>query len=220
MPVIRRFNGCLNMNRAVLFISGQPPAKFPDLNPFDEIYCTDSAYFYLYSQKIKPDVISGDFDNIRLETFPDDVEIIETPDQEFTDFEKALNILLSRNYSEVHVYGGSGREQDHFLGNLSVAYKFKDLLTIIFYDDYACYFFADKKTQLDGYKDRMISLYPFPFAEGVVTVGLKYPLNNEALSLTDRIGIRNTAVEESVHISFEQGALLIFIGNKSKQMKA
>ncbi len=217
MPVIRKFNGCRIMNRAVLFISGQPPAKLPDLNIFDKIYCTDQAYFYLYSKKIKPDVISGDFDNFDLKIIEDGIEVIETPDQDYTDFEKALKILIERGFEEVHVYGGSGREQDHYLGNLSVACKYREKLSIIFFDDYSYYFFAEKETQLQGYKDRMISLYPFPVTRGITTEGLKYPLNDEGLIITGRIGIRNTAVDDVVKITFKDGGLLIFIENRPKK---
>src|SRR5690606_33138307 len=174
---------------------------------FDKIYCTDQAYFYLISKKIKPDVISGDFDNFNLKEIEEGIEVIETPDQDYTDFEKALRILIDRNFEEVHVYGGSGREQDHYLGNLSVACKYKEKLSIIFFDDYSYYFFAEKNTRLQGYKDRMISLYPFPEANGITTEGLKYPLNNEDLIITGRIGIRNTAVDDFVEITFREGIL-------------
>lgn len=202
------------MNKAILFISGQPPVKFPNFNGYDKVYCTDRAYFYLFSNGVKPDVISGDFDNFDLSIIPENIEVIETPDQNYTDFEKALKILVERNFKEVHIYGGSGREQDHFLGNLSVAYKFKKELSIIFFDDYSYYFFADNETILEGYTGRLISLYPFPYTKRITTDGLKYPLNNEELNLTDRIGIRNTAVSSTVKISFKEGGLLIFIGNK------
>jgi thiamine pyrophosphokinase len=63
------------------------------------------------------DFISGDFDshtgndeNIYHEKF------IFTPDQNFTDFQKALDILKNKGIKKVDVYGGSGGEQDHFLG--------------------------------------------------------------------------------------------------------
>ncbi len=199
------------MNKVALFLNGQAPERIPDLKQFKKIFCTDGAYLYLRSKKIVPDVVSGDFDSISIENIPNEIEVIETPDQNFTDFEKALMIIESRNYDEVYVYGSSGMEHDHFLGNLSSGLKFKDKLTIIFFDDYSYYFFADKKTELNGYKNRIISLYPFPLAKGIQTDGLKYPLNNEDLDMTKRIGIRNMAVEENVVVTYKEGDLLIFI---------
>lgn len=207
------------MNRIALFLNGQAPKKLPDLKQFDKIYCTDGAYNYLKPLNIKPDVISGDFDSIDKGQIPDGIEVISTLNQEYTDFEKALMLIQSRDFKEVYIYGSSGMEHDHFLGNLSTGLKFKDQLTLLFFDDYSYYFFADKQTFLDDYKDRVISLYPFPYAKGIITKGLKYPLENEDLEITGRIGIRNQAVEENVQIDFEEGNLLIFIQRHANPRK-
>lgn len=48
---------------------------------------------------LKPDLISGDFDSITIETkefFESNVEIVETPDQDYTDMCKALQIIAER----------------------------------------------------------------------------------------------------------------------------
>lgn len=201
------------MSKVALFLNGEAPKSLPDLKQFDLIYCTDGAYSYLSKFKIKPDVISGDFDSFPLESLPEGIEIIETPDQEFTDFEKALQIIYARGHETVYVYGSSGMEHDHFLGNLTAGLKFKDRLTLLFFDDYSCYFFADFRLKLDGYKDRVVSLYPFPEASGITTSGLKFPLKNESLNLTSRIGTRNLAISDEIEIEYTSGNLLIFIKN-------
>lgn len=203
------------MSRIALFLNGQPPKIIPNLSQFSQIYCTDGAYHYLLEKKIKPDVVCGDFDSFPLEGIADDVEIIKLMDQDFTDFEKTLHLLKERNAQEVYVYGSSGMEHDHFLGNLSSGLKFKDEFTLLFFDDYSYYFFADKKTQMSGYNGRIISLFPFPFAKNVQTEGLKYALEKEDLDMQKRIGIRNVAVEDEVKISFEEGNLLLFIKNEN-----
>ena len=202
------------MRRIALFLNGLAPKRIPELNQFEKIYCTDGAYNYLRKLKIQPDVISGDLDSLDRSQIPASIEIVETADQDFTDFEKALQLIEQRGYQEVYVYGSSGMEHDHFLGNLSTALKFKKRLTLVFFDDYSYYFFTDKQTILEGYQGRTISLYPFPTAENIVTKGLRYSLNNESLDLTSRIGIRNQAVEEQVEISYEKGDLLVFILDK------
>jgi|SRR5690606_6343158 len=199
------------MSRVALFLNGQAPTKIPDLAQFSKIYCTDGAYGYLKKLNIIPDVVSGDFDSISTSEIPSEIEVVVTPDQNYTDFEKALEIILAENYQEVYVYGSSGMEHDHFLGNLSSGLKFKDQLTLVFFDDFSYYFFTEKSIVLEGYKGRIISLYPFPIAKGIQTKGLKYPLESEDLDLTKRIGIRNQAVEEKVEIKYKEGELLLFI---------
>lgn len=203
-------------NKALLFINGTPPKSLPGTEGYDVIACTDGAFHYLKEKKFsleKLDFISGDFDSHT----GNDEEIyhekfIFTPDQNFTDFHKALNILQQKNIEKVDVYGGSGGEQDHFIGNLHVAFLFKDLMRITFFDDFSEYFFIPKNFEIHSVEKKMISLLPFPKVENLVTDGLNWELSNEELDLTKRIGTRNFAKNDTVKISFQKGDLLIFIG--------
>lgn len=201
------------MSRVALFLNGQTPKRFPDFKQFAAIYCTDGSYSYLAKNKIVPDVVSGDFDSIDENIFPENIEIIETPDQNFTDFEKALQIIIQRKFTEVYVYGGSGMEHDHFLGNLTTGLKYKRKINLVFFDDYSCYFFSEKETILEGYRNRVISLYPFPKAKGISTTGLKYVLENEDLDQQKRVGIRNEGISDKIIITYKSGELLLFIKN-------
>lgn len=48
---------------------------------------------------LKPDLISGDFDSIAVEArkfFESQVEIVETPDQNYSDMCKALQIIADK----------------------------------------------------------------------------------------------------------------------------
>ncbi|GAB0156948.1 thiamine diphosphokinase [Chryseobacterium sp. Alg-005] len=203
-------------DKALLFINGDAPKSFPDIENYSLIACTDGAFHYLKTMGFplnKLDFISGDFDshsgadeNIYEEKF------IYTPDQDKTDFHKALEIMLEKEIRHVDVLGGSGGEQDHFLGNLTVAYAFKDQMEIRFYDEFSEYYFIPKNLVLKDVKDKMISLYPFPIVENITTKGLNWPLTNENLSITERLGTRNFAIDNEVSIEYEKGDLLVFIG--------
>ena len=201
---------------ALLFINGTPPENLPEKDGYDLIACTDGAFHYLKDKDFsleKLDFISGDFDshtgndeNIYHEKF------IHTPDQEFTDFQKALDILKNKGVQKVDVYGGSGGEQDHFLGNLHVAFLFKNEMEITFFDGFSSYFFIPETFELKNVAGKMISLLPFPRVENVTTNGLNWELKNEELDLTKRVGTRNFAKENTVKISYSKGDLLIFVG--------
>ena len=202
--------------KAILFINGTPPKNLPKTEDYDVIACTDGAFHYLKEKNFsleKLDFISGDFDshtgsdeNLYHEKF------IFTPDQEFTDFQKALDILKGKDVKKVDVYGGSGGEQDHFLGNLHVAFLFRKELEITFFDEFSTYFFIPKNFELNNIAGRMISLLPFPKVENLATSGLNWELKNEELDLTKRVGTRNFAKENTVKISYTKGDLLIFVG--------
>ena len=204
------------MKTALLFINGTPPKNLPNTEGYAIIACTDGAFHYLKEINFplaQLDFISGDFDshtgndeNIYHEKF------IFTPDQNFTDFQKALDILKNKGIKKVDVYGGSGGEQDHFLGNLHVAFLFKDLMEITFYDEFSSYFFIPKDFEINNVEGKMVSLLPFPKVENLVTDGLNWELKNEDLEITKRIGTRNFATKSTVKISYSDGDLLVFIG--------
>ena len=204
------------MKTALLFINGTPPKNLPNTEGYAIIACIDGAFHYLKEKNFsleKLDFISGDFDshsgideNIYHEKF------IFTPDQNFTDFQKALDILKNKDVKKVDVYGGSGGEQDHFLGNLHVAFLFKDLMEITFYDEFSSYFFIPKNFEINNVEGKMVSLLPFPKVENLVTDGLNWELKNEDLEITKRIGTRNFATKSTVKISYSDGDLLVFIG--------
>lgn len=203
-------------DKALLFINGDAPKSFPNPEKYGLIACTDGAFHYLKNLDFpleKLDFISGDFDshsgkdeNLYHEKF------IYTPDQDKTDFHKALEIIIEKGFKNIDILGGSGGEQDHFLGNLTVAFGFKDILNIKFYDEFSEYYFVPKNFAVKNVKDKMISLYPFPSVENITTKGLNWPLTNGNLSITSRIGTRNFAVEDEVSIEYEKGDLLVFIG--------
>ena len=198
------------MKKIALFLNGEKPENIPALDNYAGVYSVDGAFHYLQALNIKPDLIIGDFDSI--EQLPDDIKCIHTPDQNFTDFEKALKIIISQGYKCVDVFAANGLEQDHFLGNMSTALKYKKKLNLKFYDDRQSYYFIKKQTVIENIKGKMVSLFPFPKAKNVSSSGLKYTLNKLNLNMKkNKIATRNTAVEEKVTIQFSKGNLLLFI---------
>lgn len=209
----------MNQRSALLFINGVPPEKLPSPEGYALIACTDGAFHYLKEKKfplLHLDFISGDYDS--HDGYDEDVDqekFIHTPDQNRTDFEKALEIIVDEGVTHVDVYGGSGAEMDHFLGNLTAAFRYKERLSITFYDEFSRYFFSPKNLVLNNMKGEIISLYPFPEAHHISTNGLNWELKDESLSQTGRIGTRNFAVADSVFLHFTKGDLIVFVANEN-----
>ena len=89
----------MKTKKVFLLLNGLPPSIVPNISNYDVICATDGAYQYLKENNIKPDFISGDFDS--LETIPNNFEVIRTPNQDFTDFDKTLQILFDKGYRSV-----------------------------------------------------------------------------------------------------------------------
>jgi thiamine pyrophosphokinase len=201
----------MKAKKVFLLLNGDSPKKLPDLSDYKIICATDGAYQFLKENDIAPSFISGDFDS--LSKIPNDIEVIQTPNQDLTDFDKVLQILFDKGYTIIDVFGASGKEQDHFLGNLHTAIQWKKKLHLTFFDDYGKYFLANKTSILSECKNKTISLVPFPTSKNISTKGLQYSLQNETLTFGKRIGTRNKAIDNEVHITFKSGELFIFIND-------
>lgn len=204
------------MQKLALFLNGEKPKDIHSLEKYDAIYCTDGAYHFLEEVNIVPDLIIGDFDSIQ--DLPSHIEHIHTPDQDFTDFEKAIKIIIENKFEHIDVFAANGIEQDHFLGNMTTALKYKKQINITFYDDNQTYYFIDKKVVLNDVLNKKISLFPFPKAKNVQSKGLMYPLNGMTLSMKkNKVGTRNFAIANEIEITFEKGNILLFIEKTSSK---
>ncbi|WP_185849245.1 thiamine diphosphokinase [Blattabacterium cuenoti] len=201
-----------------LFLNGEiPPFLGKEFSFYKKIFAVDGAFYYLNAFGVSVDYIIGDFDSLLKEDIPLDLEthLFKIYDQRYTDFDKALNIIYDQGFFNINVWGASGMEQDHFLGNLSTALKYKNKLSIIFHDKHHFYFFSDKKTSFYQKKNKKVSLFPFPKVEGLYTYGLKYSIKKGLLKIGENIGIRNEAYshqnKNKIEINYKKGELLIFI---------
>lgn len=202
----------MKTKKAFVLLNGSEPAKFPDLSQYDIVCAIDGAYNHFVTNNIIPDLVTGDFDSIR--EIPTTIEIVNTPNQNFTDFDKALMILNERGFINIDIYGGSGKEHDHFLGNISTALQWKTKLNISFFDDFGKYFFIKESITIANVIGRNISLIPFPIASEINTEGLLYPIKNGTLTFGKQIGTRNKANTNEIEISYKKGELLIYVSNK------
>lgn len=201
-------------NKIALFLNGEliNINSINFINCYEKIFVTDGAYDYIKKIGLIPDIIIGDLDSINNnKIIIDDIRTVYIEDQNFTDFEKALKFIIKNKFLNVDVWGASGKEQDHFLGHLSIALKYQNKLSLIFYDNYYKYFFTDKKNRFYNVKNKKISLFPFPIVNGLTTKGLKYPIFNDSLEIGHKIGIRNIAINNTIEITYDDGILIIFI---------
>lgn len=181
-------------------------------SPF--IVVLDHAIYRVLDLGIKVDVWMGDFDQehdfeqIRAQQEP--IEIIATPDQEKTDLEKAIDLLVERGFPAANIVWATGRRADHAITNITNLVRYKETIRLVLFDDYSKIF------PLNGHFEKWyvagtpVSLIPVGEVRGIVTSGLKYNLNNETLTLGYRTGSSNEAESDGmVRITASEGDLLI-----------
>lgn len=181
-------------------------------SPF--IVVLDHAIYRVLELGIKIDVWMGDFDQphdfdtIRSSQHP--LEIIDTPDQEKTDLEKAIDFLIQRGFPAANIVWATGRRADHAITNITNLVRYKDQIRLVLFDDYSKIFPLSGIFEKWYVAGTPVSLIPVGTVDGIRTSGLKYNLNNETLTLGQRTGNSNEAENDGmVTISAEKGDLLI-----------
>ena len=106
--------------------------------------------------------------------------------------------------------GATGRRLDHSIGNIGVVAKFYPDAIVRFVDDSGELSYIGRELSFEARKGDVISLIPLSRCEGIVTDGLRYALNGEALELGVREGTSNVVTSSPVRITVKKGHLLLF----------
>jgi len=174
----------------------------------------DSAIERVIDLNIKVDVLLGDFDRgfdpheILQSQFP--IEIVHKPDQNKTDLEKAFDYLIERKIPAVNVVWATGRRADHTITNLTNIVSYRNQLKIVIHDDHSKIYLLPQKFQKWYPEKTNISLIPIGVVNGITTKNLRYPLNDESLTMGYRTGSSNAVIEDGlVTINHTSGDLLL-----------
>ena len=209
------------MKTAILFINGEIDLNFCEAYYLAyysglPIYCADGAY-----NKIKPSLnfllhlklIIGDGDSLK------DADEKGLPykllvDQNYTDFEKSIDYLLTKGYEKICVFGFGGGEMDHYLGNISCVLAFKEQVLFEFVDKFAVSQLMKTENLLTGVKHKMISIVPLFELIGINIQGCAFDLENESLVFGQRTSTRNHAIKDKVEVTHNTGDGLIFVSHE------
>jgi thiamine pyrophosphokinase len=185
-------------------------------SPF--VVVLDRAILRVLDLGIKVDVLLGDFDrsdgkaldlnDIRARQYP--IEIIHAPDQNKTDFEKGIDLLIDRGFPAVNIVWATGRRADHTITNLTNLVRYKNQIKAVIFDDHSTVFPLVGRFEKWYPAHTPISLIPVGVVGGIVTSGLSYNLHDETLTMGHRSGNSNSAVQDGrVSIEARTGDLLI-----------
>lgn len=191
-----------------------PPALLRTLAEMSEgVVAIDGGLVACERAGVEPDLILGDLDSAPpylLDKYRH-VPQIETPDQNKTDLEKAVDYLFNFRFEYLTVCGALGKRIDHTLTNICLLCRYPGKIKFESEDEMC--FALPKMYVLECKKGQKISLIPVSSEVwGLSTQGLKWEIKNKTLN-KDFVSISNEAIQEKIAISFEEGDLLITINS-------
>jgi thiamine pyrophosphokinase len=210
------------MTRVLIFANGELPnleAARSLVHSGDIIICADGGTRHAIELGLTPDVIIGDLDSL-LEGFQpsDKTQIIKFPaDKNETDLELAIDHALSLKPEELIILAAFGGRLDQTLGNIALIANSKLLgCDVRLHDGVEEVFFCRDQVQVKGRSADIVSLIPWGGeVSGIVTEGLRWPLNNEILYPQKTRGISNEMLGTQASVKIKTGLLLIVHRSKN-----
>ena len=176
----------------------------------DYIIAADAGYKVCCDNDIIPDLVLGDFDS--LGEVPKHPNVMELPvEKDDTDTMFAIKLGLEKGYRDFFLYGGlGGSRADHTVANL------QSLLFIakkggrgwIYGSHHVWTLIRNSSVRLEG-EGNVAIFCPDGKAEGVSLKGLKYELDNAAITSDYPLGVSNCMDCSEAEISVTNGSLLI-----------
>lgn len=208
----------IKKKKVVLFANGdlpKPGKVLSQISDQDILIAVDGGLKYITESNLLPDLIIGDLDSADpkvVESFRQiGVEIRKFPvEKDETDLELALQAVFEMQSDEVWVIGALGKRIDQTLGNifLIASSRFESIDLRLIDGAQEIFVIRTSKTILGERGDR-ISLLPLNGpVNGIHTLGLYYPLENETLYPYQTRGISNKMTQSEAKITIREGLLL------------
>jgi thiamine pyrophosphokinase len=206
--------------KAVVVADGEPDARDADhLADADLVVAADGGARWLEAIGVRPHLLIGDLDSVDPDLIvrlaADGVTVERHPvDKDASDAELALDRATASGADEVVVLGALGGERlDHELANLLLladpSWQVRNLRVVRGGTVVRAVQGGEALSLLGAIGD-LVSLLPIGGeAEGVRTVGLRFPLSGESLRLGPSRGLSNVVVDQPASVSLERGTLLV-----------
>ncbi len=170
---------------AVIIANGrfpQHPYPLSCIAKADYIVCSDGAANDFIAGGGMPDAIVGDCDSISEVNRTLFAGIIHPdPDQETNDLTKSVLFCVRKGIREITIVGGTGKREDHTLGNISLLAEYMDRAKVRMVTNYGIFTPIRTATRFDSFRGQQVSLFAIG-PEAVTTLNLRYPLVKKTLT--------------------------------------
>jgi len=178
----------------------------------DLLLAADGGANHLARIGLRPAAVIGDLDSISESTrsWLGEELMIERPDQDRTDLDKALEYALDNlKVRDFTVLGATGGRVDHDLGNLSLLARLGLGTRLQFEGDSHRLLATRGELRLESFPGETWSFWTYDPKTRVTVEGVRWPINNAAIDAGGRPSISNEAIQNEVCVRAEGGAVIV-----------
>jgi len=210
-----------------LWSNNESVKRFPKKKPHDFVACADSGYFLCKAAGIKPDIVIGDFDSLSKDIVSEieslGIECIMHPgEKDDTDTMLCVKYGIALGYDDFVIIGGIGGDFGHTMANVQVLSFLTDMeCGAVIVTEREKLFMADGLVSFSGRPGAKFSVFSFTeTCTGVFVTNAKYELEDDVLTLSSPVGVRNEFInEDPVTVSLLSGRLLVIVERKKQIFK-
>ena len=198
-------------SKVVVIANGRFPKHPVPLSHIKEatyVVCCDGAANDFIAGGGIPDAIVGDCDSISKENrirFADILHI--NSDQETNDLTKSVQFCVENGKKEIIIVGGTGKREDHTLGNISLLADYEEIARVSMVTDWGIFTPIQSVTEFKSYEGEQVSIFSIDPKE-LTTHNLKYQVTGRILTNWWQ-GSLNESLGDSFSIDPE-GRVIVF----------
>ena len=177
-----------NSRSAVIIAKGRfprHPIPLSYINKAEYIVCCDGAANEFIAGGGIPNAIVGDGDSVSAENRQRFGSILHiNRDQETNDLTKSVHYCVQQGITDIVIVGGTGRREDHTLGNISLLAEYiaiDEINHVIMTTDWGIFTPIRADQVFQSFKGEAVSLFSID-REPITTHNLEYALDNRVLT--------------------------------------
>lgn len=201
------------MSIAVIVADGNFPVHnipLEYLKNADAIVCCDGSTESLLNAGMVPDAIVGDMDSLSAflsDRFADRIYVDEN--QETNDLTKAVEWCRGSGYDEIVIVGGTGKREDHTIGNISLLAEYSRFLKVKMITDSGIFLPFHKSCRIETFPGQQVSVFSIDPETEITSSGLRSPLERKKLRNWWEATL-NEAIGECIELEIKGGPVLVF----------
>ncbi|MCI8589752.1 MAG: thiamine diphosphokinase [Clostridiales bacterium] len=211
--------------KPVCYIVGASPEAGPEIKftPSDDdfVVAADGGFSHLEKQKIRCDLVVGDFDSSARPNFSTIIQL--NPQKDDTDTLFAVREGLKRGYTCFILYGVLGGALPHTISALQTLTFLLDhgAKGLLIGKNICATSIRNDRIDFRAGCKGFFSVFSFDeISRGVFIEGAKYPLNDYTMTNGFPIGVSNEFMDRPVSISVNNGTLHILFEANGEPEKA